>query len=104
MIALGADANSALLTSRTIFPNCRWCSSNFSSTSRGQTGPTGRNLFCAACITSALQTDQQLSQVYEDDLAESFSPLPEAEHDKHTHSSGKKISDRSYFITDTFAG
>ena len=100
MIALGADANSALLN----FPNyfselsvvLEQFLQHFADTRHAGSPLLLRGLY----FTSALQTDQQLSQVYEDDLAESFALQPETALDND--SSGKKISDRSYFITDTF--
>ncbi|CAI8896767.1 type VI secretion protein IcmF/TssM N-terminal domain-containing protein [Pseudomonas serbica] len=100
MIALGADADSALLN----FPNyfaelsgvLEQFLQHFAETRRSGAPLLLRGLY----FTSALQTDQQLSQVYEDDLAESFALQPAAEQPEH--GSGKKISDRSYFITDTF--
>ncbi|MBV7477289.1 type VI secretion protein IcmF/TssM N-terminal domain-containing protein [Pseudomonas sp. PDM31] len=100
MIALGADANSTLLN----FPNYFAALSgvleqflqHFAETRRSSTPLLLRGIY----FTSALQTDQQLSQVYEDDLAESFAL--QAEHEQTEPSTGKKISDRSYFITDTF--
>ncbi|KAA0994827.1 ImcF-like family protein [Pseudomonas sp. ANT_J12] len=102
MIALGADANSALLNFPNYFSELSVVLEQFLQ-HFAQTGHSGTQLLLRGLyFTSALQTDQQLSQVYEDDLAESFSLLPEVEHEKHTPSSGKKISDRSYFITDTF--
>ncbi|MCK8658447.1 type VI secretion protein IcmF/TssM N-terminal domain-containing protein [Pseudomonas umsongensis] len=100
MIALGADADSALLN----FPNyfaelsgvLEQFLQHFAETRRSGAPLLLRGLY----FTSALQTDQQLSQVYEDDLAESFALQTAAEQPEH--GSGKKISDRSYFITDTF--
>ncbi|WP_223503810.1 type VI secretion protein IcmF/TssM N-terminal domain-containing protein [Pseudomonas sp. BF-R-24] len=100
MIALGADANSALLN----FPNyfaelsgvLEQFLQHFAETRRSGAPLLLRGLY----FTSALQTDQQLSQVYEDDLAESFALQPE--HEQPSQSTGRKISDRSYFITDTF--
>ncbi|WP_223595988.1 type VI secretion protein IcmF/TssM N-terminal domain-containing protein [Pseudomonas sp. A-R-19] len=100
MIALGADANSALLN----FPNyfaelsrvLEQFLQHFAEIRRSGAPLLLRGLY----FTSALQTDQQLSQVYEDDLAESFAL--QAEPEQAEPSSGKKISDRSYFITDTF--
>lgn len=53
-------------------------------------------------FTSALQTDQQLNKVYEDDLAESFALQPAMEGPTPTEGVGRKVGDRSYFITDTF--
>ncbi|VVQ26191.1 type VI secretion protein IcmF/TssM N-terminal domain-containing protein [Pseudomonas fluorescens] len=102
MIALGADANSALLN----FPNyfselsvvLEQFLQHFAHTGQAGTPLLLRGLY----FTSALQTDQQLSQVYEDDLAESFALQPQPEHAPHASGSGKKTSDRSYFITDTF--
>ncbi|ANJ55700.1 ImcF-like family protein [Pseudomonas silesiensis] len=99
MIALGADANSALLN----FPNyfselsvvLEQFLQHFAHTGQAGTPLLLRGLY----FTSALQTDQQLSQVYEDDLAESFALQPQPE---HAPGSGQKTSDRSYFITDTF--
>jgi type VI secretion system protein ImpL len=100
MIALGADADSALLN----FPNyfaelsgvLEQFLQHFAETRRSGAPLLLRGLY----FTSALQTDQQLSQVYEDDLAESFAL--QAEPEQPQQSSGRKISDRSYFITDTF--
>lgn len=102
MIALGADANSALLN----FPNyfaelsgvLEQFLQHFAETRRSGAPLLLRGLY----FTSALQTDQQLSQVYEDELAESFALQPAPEHDKQAQGSSRKISDRSYFITDTF--
>lgn len=53
-------------------------------------------------FTSALQTDKQLSQVYEDDIAESFALQPAADGQGQAQDSSKPNGNRSYFITDTF--
>jgi type VI secretion system protein ImpL len=101
MIALGSDASSALLN----FPNY------FSELSAvleqflqhfAQSNTNGTQLLLRGLyFTSALQTDQQLSQVYEDDLAESFALQPEPDLGKQAYET-RKTGDRSYFITDTF--
>lgn len=101
MVALGADANSTLLN----FPNyfaelsvaLEQFLQHFAQNAHGGTPLLLRGLY----FTSALQTEQQLSPVYEDDLAESFALLPEGE-PTLTPDSSKKSGDRSYFITDTF--
>ncbi|MGF6092453.1 type VI secretion protein IcmF/TssM N-terminal domain-containing protein [Pseudomonas sp. 18173] len=102
MIALGADANSALLN----FPNyfaeisgvLEQFLQHFAEPRRNGAPLLLRGLY----FTSALQTDQQLSQVYEDELAETFALQPAPENEQQGQDGGKKISDRSYFITDTF--
>ncbi|MFJ3485568.1 type VI secretion protein IcmF/TssM N-terminal domain-containing protein [Pseudomonas sp. NPDC090202] len=102
LIALGSDANSALLN----FPNY------FSELPRvleqflehfTQPGSSGNPLLLRGVyFTSALQTDQQLSQVYEDDLAETFALSTAHDAGTAAEASGRKVGDRSYFITDTF--
>ncbi|EJM72161.1 type VI secretion protein IcmF/TssM N-terminal domain-containing protein [Pseudomonas sp. GM55] len=100
MIVLGADANSALLNFPNYFAELSGVLEQFLQ-HFAEPRRTGAPLLLRGLyFTSALQTDQQLSQVYEDDLAESFALQPEQEQPEQ--SSGKKISDRSYFITDTF--
>ncbi|POA17572.1 ImcF-like family protein [Pseudomonas sp. FW300-N1A1] len=102
MIALGADANNALLS----FPNyfaelsvvLEQFLQHFAQTRHNGTQLLLRGLY----FTSALQTGQQLGLVYEDDLAESFALKPEPDLDEQAQSDGKHTSDRSYFITDTF--
>jgi type VI secretion system protein ImpL len=101
MIALGADANSALLN----FPNyfaelsgvLEQFLQHFAQNNHSGTPLLLRGLY----FTSALQTAQQLTPVYEDDLAESFALKPHAEEAPRAASAGA-VADRSYFITDTF--
>ncbi|MNF31020.1 hypothetical protein D3C84_117720 [compost metagenome] len=105
MIALGADANSALLNFPNYFAELSGVLEKFLQ-HFAETGRSGAPLLLRGLyFTSALQTDQQLSQVYEDDLAESFAlqaDQEQSEQEQPEPSSGKKISERSYFITDTF--
>ena len=100
MIALGADANSALLNFPNYFAELSGVLEQFLQ-HFAETGRSGAPLLLRGLyFTSALQTGQQLSQVYEDDLAESFAL--QAEPEQPEPGSARKISDRSYFITDTF--
>ncbi len=100
MIALGADANSALLNFPNYFSELSAVLEQFLQHFADHRHAGAPLLLRGLYFTSALQTDQQLSQVYEDDLAESFALQPHAGQD--ADSEGRKISDRSYFITDTF--
>ncbi|MHC8319059.1 type VI secretion protein IcmF/TssM N-terminal domain-containing protein [Pseudomonas sp. LB3P31] len=101
MIALGADANSALLNFPNYFSELSLVLEHFLQHFADNRHTAAPLLLRGLYFTSALQTDQQLSQVYEDELAESFALQPETAHEADT-SSGKKTNDRSYFITDTF--
>lgn len=51
-------------------------------------------------FTSALQTGQQLGQVYEDVIADEFAL--QAAYDERVESTTKAVGNRSFFITDTF--
>ena len=103
MAALGAGASSALLN----FPNyfaelagvLEQFLGHFVQPGHGHNPLLLRGLY----FTSALQTDQQLSRVYEDDLAESFALKPAAVPTQtQDEAVARKVGDRSYFITDTF--
>jgi type VI secretion system protein ImpL len=100
MIALGADANSALLNFPNYFSELSMVLEQFLQHFADHRHAGAPLVLRGLYFTSALQTDQQLSRVYEDDLAESFALQPQAGQD--ADSNGKKINDRSYFITDTF--
>ncbi|NWC93030.1 MULTISPECIES: type VI secretion protein IcmF/TssM N-terminal domain-containing protein [unclassified Pseudomonas] len=102
MIALGADANSALLNFPNYFAELAGVLEQFLQHFAPHAHQANPLLLRGLYFTSALQTDQQLSPVFEDDLAESFALHPQADQalpgDGNTHKTG----DRSYFITDTF--
>jgi type VI secretion system protein ImpL len=102
LTSLGANASSALLN----FPNYFAELSGVLEQFLQQFTQPGRNgsplLLRGLYFTSALQTDEQLSRVFEDDLAESFALLPSTDGNAQVTGNGRKIGDRSYFITDTF--
>ena len=102
MIHLGADANSALLNFPNYFAELSGVLEQFLEHFTQPASHGSPLLLRGLYFTSALQTDQQLSQVYEDDLAESFALLPGQDPLTVGEASGKKVGDRSYFITDTF--
>jgi type VI secretion system protein ImpL len=102
MINLGADANSALLNFPNYFAELSGVLEQFLEHFTQPASHGTPLLLRGLYFTSALQTDQQLSQVYEDDLAESFALHPAQDSLAVTEASGKKVGDRSYFITDTF--
>jgi type VI secretion system protein ImpL len=103
VVRLGSDADSALLN----FPNYLAGLSSilvpFLEHFIQPASHGGPLLLRGLYFTSALQTSEQLGQVYDDDLAEDFAlqpvPLREAVA-KTTHV--KPMGERSYFITDTF--
>ncbi|QQQ50436.1 ImcF-like family protein [Pseudomonas syringae] len=104
IIALGADANSALLNFPNYFAELSTILEQFlQHFARSNVNGT-QLLLRGLYFTSALQTDKQLTPVYEDELSESFvlrpaKPYGAVEEEEEEH---RKISDRSYFITDTF--
>ena len=102
MIHLGADANSTLLNFPNYFAELSGVLEQFLEHFTQPASHGSPLLLRGLYFTSALQTDQQLSQVYEDDLAESFALLPGQDPLTVGEASGKKVGDRSYFITDTF--
>ncbi|MFC6337549.1 ImcF-like family protein [Pseudomonas sp. CCM 7891] len=102
MIALGADANSALLNFPNYFAELAGVLEQFLQHFAQHTHRANPLLLRGLYFTSALQTDQQLSPVFEDDLAESFALHPQADQAIPDDGSTKKTGDRSYFITDTF--
>jgi type VI secretion system protein ImpL len=102
MINLGEDASSALLNFPNYFAELSGVLEQFLEHFTQPASHGSPLLLRGLYFTSALQTDQQLSQVYEDDLAESFALLPGQDPLAGGEASGKKVGDRSYFITDTF--
>jgi len=102
MITLGQDADSTLLNFPQYFTELSGVLEqflqHFASGRQGGTPLLLRGLY----FTSALQTDKQLSQVYEDDIAESFALQPAADGQGQAQDSNKPNGNRSYFITDTF--
>ncbi|WP_288442418.1 type VI secretion protein IcmF/TssM N-terminal domain-containing protein [uncultured Pseudomonas sp.] len=99
MIALGAEADSTLLNFPQYFAALSGVLEqfleHFTRTHQG-----AALLLRGLYFTSALQTDQQLGQVYEDAIADEFAL--KAAYDEGTASTGKVAGNRSYFITDTF--
>jgi type VI secretion system protein ImpL len=102
MINLGADANSALLNFPNYFAELSGVLEQFLEHFTQPASHGSPLLLRGLYFTSALQTDQQLSQVYEDDLAESFALHPAHDSSLVAEAGGRKTGDRSYFITDTF--
>ncbi|WP_296185899.1 type VI secretion protein IcmF/TssM N-terminal domain-containing protein [Pseudomonas sp. UBA1879] len=102
MIHLGADANSTLLNFPNYFAELSGVLERFLEHFIRPASHGAPLLLRGLYFTSALQTDQQLTQVYEDNLAESFALLPGQDVLAVGETSGKKVGDRSYFITDTF--
>ncbi|MDZ3991644.1 type VI secretion protein IcmF/TssM N-terminal domain-containing protein [Pseudomonas sp. Teo4] len=100
LVALGAQADSSLLSFPQYFAELggvlEQFLEHFTQGHRGAAPLLLRGLY----FTSALQTNQQLGQVYEDAIADTFA-LQTAQ-DNAGQSSGKATSNRSYFITDTF--
>ncbi|EKT4520818.1 ImcF-like family protein [Pseudomonas putida] len=100
MIALGAQADSTLLNFPQYFAELRGVLEQFlEHFTRGHRG-NAPLLLRGLYFTSALQTDQQLGQVYEDAIADEFA-LQAASEDG-AQATGKPQGNRSYFITDTF--
>lgn len=102
MIALGADANSALLNFPNYFAELAGVLEQFLQHFAPHTHHANPLLLRGLYFTSALQTDQQLSPVFEDALAESFALHPQADQASPGGDSTRKAGDRSYFITNTF--
>jgi type VI secretion system protein ImpL len=102
MIALGADANSDLLNFPNYFAELSGVLEQFLRHFARDTHNGAPLLLRGLYFTSALQTNQQLTQVYEDNLAESFALRPQTDADKGPHDTAATATDRSYFITDTF--
>jgi type VI secretion system protein ImpL len=102
IIALGADASSALLNFPNYFAELAGVLEQFLQHFAPHTHQTNPLLLRGLYFTSALQTDRQLSPVFEDDLAESFALYPQADQALPDDASTRKTGDRSYFITDTF--
>lgn len=102
MINLGSEANSALLNFPNYFAELSGVLEQFLEHFIQPASQGSPLLLRGLYFTSALQTDQQLSQVYEDDLAESFALYPANDSLQFADGSGRKLGDRSYFITDTF--
>ncbi|TDF86166.1 type VI secretion protein IcmF/TssM N-terminal domain-containing protein [Pseudomonas sp. H9] len=99
MIALGAEADSTLLNFPQYFAELSGVLEPFLkhfTQGNHTTSPLLRGLY----FTSALQTGQHLSQVYEDAIAEDFAL--QAAYDDGAQASGTPQGNRSYFITDTF--
>ncbi|MEE4709109.1 type VI secretion protein IcmF/TssM N-terminal domain-containing protein [Pseudomonas alliivorans] len=102
IIALGADANSALLNFPNYFAELSVVLEQFLQHFARSNHNGAQLLLRGLYFTSALQTDKQLAHVYEDSLADSFALRPEPETDPSTRSDNIKTGERSYFITDTF--
>ncbi|MEN5302259.1 type VI secretion protein IcmF/TssM N-terminal domain-containing protein [Pseudomonas sp. TWI628] len=100
MIALGSEADSTLLNFPQYFAALSGVLEQFlEHFTRGHRGGAPL-LLRGLYFTSALQTDQQLGQVYEDAIADEFAL--KAAYDDGTANAGKAAGNRSYFITDTF--
>ncbi|WP_060511733.1 type VI secretion protein IcmF/TssM N-terminal domain-containing protein [Pseudomonas sp. NBRC 111124] len=100
MIALGAEADSALLNFPQYFAALSGVLEQFlEHFTRGHRGGAPL-LLRGLYFTSALQTDQHLGQVYEDAIADEFAL--KAAYDDGSQSASKAVVNRSYFITDTF--
>ncbi|WP_409266324.1 type VI secretion protein IcmF/TssM N-terminal domain-containing protein [Pseudomonas sp. KCJK8521] len=100
VIALGAEADSTLLNFPQYFAALSGVLEQFlEHFTRGHRGGAPL-LLRGLYFTSALQTGQQLGQVYEDVIADEFAL--QAAYDEHTENVGKAAGNRSYFITDTF--
>ncbi|NWB91584.1 type VI secretion protein IcmF/TssM N-terminal domain-containing protein [Pseudomonas agarici] len=102
MMTLGADTNSALLNFPNYFAELAGVLEQLLQHFAQHTHQANPLLLRGLYFTSALQTDEQLSPVFEDDLAESFALHPHASQSLPGDGSTKKTADRSYFITDTF--
>ena len=102
MITLGADASSELLNFPRYFAELggvlEQFLDRFAGGHRGGTPLLLRGLY----FTSALQTDRQLSQIYEDDIADAFALQPALDEAEHDVAPVRATGNRSYFITDTF--
>ncbi|QKZ02388.1 type VI secretion protein IcmF/TssM N-terminal domain-containing protein [Pseudomonas eucalypticola] len=99
--ALGADANSALLDFPSYFNGISEVLEPFlEHFTRPPQGPTVtlRGLY----FTSAVQTGAQLPPVHEDALGETFSLQPGAPVTEKAQPDPGKVSERSFFITNTF--
>ncbi|WP_349974197.1 type VI secretion protein IcmF/TssM N-terminal domain-containing protein [Pseudomonas sp. WHRI 8519] len=100
MISLGADADSTLLNFPQYFAELNGVLEQFlEHFTRGQGGGAPL-LLRGLYFTSALQTEQQLGQVYEDAIADNFAL--QAAHDDSAQPASHPQGNRSYFITDTF--
>lgn len=100
MISLGADADSTLLNFPQYFAELNGVLEQFlEHFTRGQ-GGAAPLLLRGLYFTSALQTEQQLGQVYEDVIADNFAL--QAAHDEGAQPASHTQGNRSYFITDTF--
>ncbi|GLO52973.1 hypothetical protein PPUN110474_43740 [Pseudomonas putida] len=98
--ALGAEADSTLLNFPQYFAALSGVLEQFlEHFTRGHRGGAPL-LLRGLYFTSALQTGQQLGQVYEDVIADEFAL--QAAYDEHAENVGKAVGNRSYFITDTF--
>ncbi|HDS1768143.1 ImcF-like family protein [Pseudomonas putida] len=100
MIALGAEADSTLLNFPQYFAALSGVLEQFlDHFTRGHRGGAPL-LLRGLYFTSALQTGQQLGQVYEDVVADEFAL--QAAYDEQAGHVDKPLGNRSYFITDTF--
>jgi len=100
MIALGAEADSTLLNFPQYFAALGGVLEQFlEHFTRGQRNGAPL-LLRGLYFTSALQTGQQLGQVYEDVIADEFAL--QAAYEEQAEHVGTAAGNRSYFITDTF--
>ncbi|MGB5955918.1 type VI secretion protein IcmF/TssM N-terminal domain-containing protein [Pseudomonas sp.] len=100
MIALGAEADSTLLNFPQYFAALGAVLEQFlEHFTRGHRGGAPL-LLRGLYFTSALQTGQQLGQVYEDVIGDEFAL--QAAYDDGANNSSQAVGNRSYFITDTF--
>ena len=100
MIALGAEADSTLLNFPQYFAALGAVLEQFlEHFTRGHRGGAPL-LLRGLYFTSALQTGQQLGQVYEDVIGDEFAL--QAAYDDGPNNSSQAVGNRSYFITDTF--
>lgn len=100
MIALGVQADSTLLNFPQYFAALGAVLEQFlEHFTRGHRGGAPL-LLRGLYFTSALQTGQQLGQVYEDVIGDEFAL--QAAYDDGANNSSQAAGNRSYFITDTF--
>ena len=99
---LGSDASSALLNFPNYFAELAQVLEQFLEHFVQPASHGSPLLLRGLYFTSALQTDHQLSQVYEDDVADTFALNPAGDGLHGIAGTGRKLDDRSYFITDTF--
>nr|WP_314613733.1 type VI secretion protein IcmF/TssM N-terminal domain-containing protein [uncultured Pseudomonas sp.] len=100
MVSLGAQADSTLLNFPQYFAELNGVLEQFLEHFTRSQGSGAPLLLRGLYFTSALQTDQQLYQVYEDAIADTFAL--QMAHDASAEADDKAVGNRSFFITDTF--